>query len=369
MIYFDNASTTKIDKSALDTMNEAYEISWANPSSLHRLGFDSEKRIKSARKTIASKLKVSENSIYFSPNATIANNTVLKKYDIKGKNIIVSVIEHSSISNLVVNLEVEVRFVKVDKWGFVNQKDIVDLIDENTILVSIIHVNNEIGSINDINNLAKIVKEKNPKIKFHSDGVQAFKKIEVSLDNIDYYTISSHKIHGPKGVGALFVRNSNEISPIYIGGGQEKGIFSGTENIPAIIGFEKACELDNNYDKVSEINGYLRSEISKIDGSIILSPVENSSPFILNICIERIGAEILLHYLEMEDIYISTGSACNKKEKSKVLEALNLPSGFTDGCIRISLSKDNTIEEAQIFIEKLHEKIETIRRIIGWDGY
>lgn len=368
MIYFDNASTTKIDPIVKDEIIRGYDEIFANPSSLHRIGLVAEKEVEKARKTISKKLNISPKNLYFVPSGTIANNSVIHSFDISGKNILVSEVEHSSIYQASLNTKAEVRYVKVDKYGFIDTKDLLNKVDENTVLVSIIHVNNELGSINDINALSKMVKEKNPNILFHSDGVQAYNKIDISLNNIDFYTISAHKIHGPKGISALYIKDANRFNKLYFGGGQEKGNFSGTENVQGILGFVKASTLDNNYEKIVEINKYLREEIAKLDGVIINSPIENVSPFILNFCVEKIGAEILLHYLEMDEIYISTGSACNKGEKSRVIEAINVEDRFKEGCIRVSLSKDSTLDEAKEFVEKLEERIETIRRIIKWDG-
>lgn len=365
MIYFDNASTTKIADEVLEQINISYESIWANPSSLHKLGFESEKHIKNNRDILSKNLGVNQKNIFYVPSGTIANNSVLKSLDNKDKNIIVSSIEHASIYYASKKLDSEVRYVKVDDHGFIDEKDLIEKIDENTVLVSIIHVNNELGTINDINRLSGLVKEKNPNCLFHSDGVQAFKKISIDLRNIDFYTISSHKIHGPKGISALYIKDVSRFNSLYQGGGQEKDLFSGTENIQGIIGFSEASKLDNNYDKISEINSYLRKEILEIKDSRINSPNKNFSPYILNVSFKNIGAEILLHYLEMEDIYISTGSACSKNKDSRVIENINVDDEFKEGSIRISLSRYSTLDEAKIFIEKLRDKIETIRGILG----
>lgn len=369
MIYFDNAATTKIAKEVKEKLNNAYDSFWGNPSSLHRLGFSTEKEIKEARNVISKELKINSKNLFFVPSGTIANNSVLHSYDKKGKNIILSEVEHSSSYYAAEKLASEVRFVKVDKYGFVDQDDLVSKIDENTVLVSILHVNNELGTINDINKLSRISKEKNPNIVFHSDGVQAFQKIDIDLSNIDMYTISSHKINGPKGIAALYIKNVNNFNSLYQGGGQESNLFSGTENVPAILGFAEAVKLKKNHEEIKKINRFLRSEISKIKDSIINSPEDNVSPYILNVCFKGIGAEILLHYLEMEEIYISTGSACSKDKESRVIAAIDVDNEYKSGCVRISLSRYSTMDEAKIFVEILKEKVETIRGILGWDGY
>lgn len=365
MIYFDNASTTKMDDKVKEIVIKSYEDNWANPSSLHKLGFQSEKAIDKARGQIASQLKISAKNLFFVPSGTIANNAILNSFNKKGNNIVISEVEHSSSYYASKYLQAEVRYAKVDSKGFIIKEDLLSKIDENTKLVSLIHVNNELGSINDINALASEIKKINPNVKVHSDGVQAFKKIDISLKDIDFYTISSHKIHGPKGIAALYIRDVASFEPLYYGGNQEGKLFSGTENINSIIGFGFAAELEENHEKIKEINKYIREELSLIKDSKIVSPEQSASPYIINVCFKGIGAEILLHYLEMEDIYISTGSACNKGEKSRVIEAIELDEIYKEGCIRISLCKDSTIEEAEKFIEVISDKIELIRSIIG----
>lgn len=364
MIYFDNASTTKTDAEVREIMLEALENSWANPSSLHKLGFELEKKVKKARLTISNKLGVSAENLYFTPSATIANNAVFNSC-LRGKkgNIVISEIEHASIAKQAFDC-IEVRRVRVDGHGFIDFEDFKSKIDSDTILVSIMNVNNELGTVNKISELAKIAKSINNKVLFHSDGVQAFKKVNIDLKDVDFYTIASHKINGPKGIAGLFIRKPENFYPLYFGGGQEKNIFSSTENVPAILGFAKASELDNNFDEIGKINAYLRREIGAIEDSLINSP-EDASPYILNVCFKNIGAEILLHYLEMDDIYISTGSACSKNQKSSVLNAIGLGEDYSGGCIRISMDRNSSFEEGEKFMEKLREKIEIIRGILN----
>ena len=365
MIYFDNASTTKMDPKVIETMNKAFEDSFANPSSLHSLGFKVEKELRKARASIAKKLNIKDSNLFFVPSGTIANNAVINSVKKDAKNIIVSELEHSSIQSLVdASDNIEFRYVKSDQNGFIDEQDLLAKLDDDTVLVSIMHVQNEIGSINDINKLAKLCKDKNPKLQFHSDGVQAFKKVQIDLTNIDYYTISSHKINGPKGIAALYIREPKNFRPLYVGGGQESGLFSSTENTYAIMGFEEAALLETRHEEILKLNQYLRNELEGIDGIKIISPKDNVSPYILNVCIEGIGAEILLHYLEMESIYISTGSACSKGKESKVLKAIGLSSEDIKGCIRISFDRNSNLEEAKEFIKELKVKIDMIRGMI-----
>ncbi len=354
-----------MDPTVVEVMNKAFEEDFANPSSLHSLGFQEEKKLRKHRMTIAKALGVDGQNIYFAPSASIANSTVLMSFYNKKGNILVSKTEHSSIiNNIKNNGQLDVRYLEVDEYGFVDEKDMLAKIDQDTLLISIMHVQNELGSINDINRLAKLAKEKNPKVYFHSDGVQAFKKIGVDLSYIDFYTISAHKINGPKGIACLYVKDKDAIHPMYYGGGQERGIFSGTENTYAIAGFAKAAELDNNFEEIKKVNAFIRKSIKDLDGVRSISHEENTSPYILNICIEGIGAEILLHYLEMDDIYISTGSACSKGAESRTLKAIGLSDEDLKGCIRVSFDRNSSLEEAKIFMKQLKEKIELIRRII-----
>ncbi|NLW53109.1 MAG: cysteine desulfurase [Tissierellia bacterium] len=365
MIYLDSAGTTKMDKRVIDVMNESFENDFANPSSLHSLGFQVEKKMRKSREAIANQLGVLPDNIFFVPSATIANNAVVNSVGVKsGQNVVLSKVEHSSMQRISENFDGEFRYVGVCGKCFVDIEELLELVDDNTVLVSIIHVNNEIGSINDIEEISRRVKEKNPNVLVHSDGVQAFKKIDISLKNIDFYTVAGHKINGPKGIAALYVKNPNKFTSLYFGGGQEKGLFSSTENTYGIFGIGEAAKLDNNYEKIVELNKYLREEIVKIEGVKIISPEENVSPFILSVHVENIGSEVLLHYLEMDGIFLSSGSACSKGKASRVLKAIGLSDEQAKGVIRISFDRNSNKEQVDIFLEKLKEKIEIIRGIL-----
>lgn len=366
MIYFDNASTTKIDKEVREVLIDAYDNFWANPSALHSLGFKAEKKIRESRKIIAKSLSVKDDNILFVPSATAANNAIIRSvtHNKKG-NILISGIEHNSVFKTCYDLEnIEVRIIDVDKYGFVDEQDMLSKIDENTIFITVLHVSNEIGTINDINRLSKLAKEKNSNIIFHSDGVQAFKKIDVNMSYLDFYTIASHKINGPKGIAAFYLKDFEKFQSYFTGGGQEKGKFAGTENVQGIVAFAKASELDNNSNTISDINKYIRTEVSKISDCLINSPNHDCSNYILNVCFKDIGSEILLHALEMDDVYVSSGSACNKNKKSRVLNSIGVCEEFNEGCIRISFDRNSTMQEAQTFVKILKEKVDMIRRVV-----
>lgn len=366
MIYFDNAATTKMAEEVINEMNKAFTEAFANPSSLHRQGFEVEKKIKEARKKLARKLGVSDKDLYFAPSATLANNFVINSFLQEGKNIVISAGEHSSIKNLArEKKDFDIRLAAIDEFGFVDKSHLLSLVDDNTVLVSLIHVQNETGSINDINDLARSVKGKNRQVFFHSDGVQAFNKIEIDLSNIDGYTISGHKINGPKGIAALYMKNARKAKSLYYGGGQEFDVFPGTENTYSILGLAKAVDLDPKYEEIYAINMYMRGELSKVEGVRLVSPPYNFSPYILSVCISNIGAEILLHYLEMEEAYISTGSACSKGAESPVLKGIGVSEEEIKGCIRISFDRNSTMAQAEEFIKLLKEKVTVIRDIIG----
>ncbi len=367
MIYFDNAATTRVDDDIIDLMAESMRENFGNPSSLHSLGFRAEKQIEQARKTIAKKLGVKKEDLYFLPSGTIANNAVIRSV-LEGKkdaNLVTTRLEHSSIASLVESLEgIEIRYVRTDSQGFVDKKDLEEKVDEKTVLVSLIHVNNELATINDPAELAGLVKKKNPACLFHSDGVQAFCKVDTDLSQVDFYTISSHKINGPEAIAGLYIKNSSTFKPLYRGGRQEEGLFPGTEHVAGIEGFAKAVEKNQNYDKIEKLNEFMRGELLKIEDTRINSPRKNSSPYIINVCFKDIKSEVLLHYLEMDKVYVSTGSACNKGAKSRVIEALDLEPSYSDGCIRISFDKNSNEKEALEFMEILRDKLETIRSIM-----
>ncbi len=382
MIYLDNCSTTLPREEVIDLMTKSLKEDFANPSSLHSLGLKSEKKIRSSRETIAEFLNVHRDEIYFTSGGTESNNiavqSMVKKMENRGKHIISTRIEHPSVLNTIKHYEeegFEVSYLDVDSKGQISLEDFAKHLREDTILVSIMHVNNEIGSIEPIEKIRDILKEKNSQALFHVDGVQGFGKVDISLKDygIDAYSFSGHKIYGPKGVGGLYIDRNAKLSPIIYGGNQEMGLRSGTENLNAIIGLGEATRLiRENFKEEREYAQILKEYmVEKINENIDdirvnTSLDETSSPYILNISIKNIRAEVLLHYLEMEEIYISTSSACSSRgtDKSHVLKAIGLDDNYIEGTIRICFSHDIKKKDIDYTIEKMKKSVEEIRRIM-----
>lgn len=374
MIYLDNAATTKVDDGAIEKMIQCMKMDYGNPSSLYDFGLRAEKLIDIARIQIAKALNVDREEIYFTSCGTESNNIAIHG-SVTGNSkeeFITTVIEHPAVFNPFKKISEnrKVHFIPVDKNGFIEVDELIDKVNENTRLVSVMHVNNELGSIQPLSEIGRRIKEKNPNTIFHVDGIQGFGKIyiEPKKANIDIYTISGHKIHAPKGIGSIYINKDIKISPIIQGGGQEFNISPGTENVPGIVAIGYMAEkmlksIDENYEKIFELKKYTLERLSEIEDSHINSTLENSSPYIVNICFEDIKSEILLHYLEGDEIYISTGSACSKNKLSRIIDEIGLSNKYSDGCIRISFSDESNKEEIDIFIDRLKYYIEEIRSI------
>lgn len=380
MIYLDNCATTKPDKEVVEVMMKALTDDFANPSSLHSFGLKVEKEIDIARKSAADLIGANADEIYFTSGGTESNNIAVHGAILKnkrmGKKIITSKIEHASIYDQFKHyrdLGYDVCYLDVDEFGRVDIDKFKRELNDDTILVSLIYVHNELGTINNVKEIFEIVKSKNKNILCHVDGVQAVGKIPVNVKDLgcDTLSFSSHKIYGPKGMGALYKKRDLNIESLVIGGGQEKGLRSGTENVPGILGFGKACELTNrDLEKrlvhVKEIKKYLLERLDKNLDDYKINTPENSTNFIISLSILDIRAEVLLHYLEGDDIYISTASACtsNGTHKSNTLEKIGLSDKYSEGTIRICTSKDTTREDIDIFVEKLVKYVNEIRKIM-----
>lgn len=364
--YLDNSATTRVYPAVAEKIVEMMTVNYGNPSSLHTMGMKAEEELNNSRHIIAKSLGAEDEEIYFTSGGTEANNLALlgavKAMSHRGNKIITTAVEHSSVfetSKELASQGFSVEYVYPDKEGNFKAEQFYELIDKDTVLVSVMAVNNEIGNILPIGELKKIIKEKQSLALLHCDCVQAFCKIPLKLSKlgVDLASISAHKIHGPKGVGALFVSKNARIMPIYFGGEQEEKLRPGTEAVPLIAGFGKAVEI-SNIDKdlkaVTQLNEYARNKLAGIEGITINSP-QNALPYILSICVEGIRSETMLHYLEMQEVYVSSGSACAKGKPSHVLKALKMDKNRADSTLRISFSADNTFED----IDALCETIET----------
>ncbi len=375
-IYLDNSATTKPYKEVVEKMIFALENDYANPSSLHKKGLEVEKNIKKIREDIARTLGVKEKEIYFTSGGTESNNSIIRGVLDKRKNhIITTKIEHPSVLDTIKTLEkegIEVTYLDVDSEGKIDINSLKSSIKENTILVSVMHVNNEVGSIQPISEVGKYLKTLKEKVYFHVDAVQSFGKINFkpSKYNIDFMSVSGHKIHGPKGIGFMYIKESSKVKPLFTGGGQEFGFRSGTENIPGIYGLGEAIRitnenLDKNIQKIDSLKNLLKSEILNNIENVKINSPEDGVCHILNVSFLGVKGEVLLHYLEQKDIYVSTGSACSSKKKgSHVLNAMNLSKDEIEGTIRFSLSCFNTEEEILETIKVLKSSVEDLRFII-----
>ena len=373
IVYLDNSSTTKPCGRAVKYMNEALEKYWGNPSSLHTLGMEAEIAVSSARKAAAKSIGARADEIIFTGSGTEANNTALLtalRGKARGGRIITASIEHPSVLETVKRLEnegFEVIRLKPRPDGKIELKALEECLTADTVMASIMLVNNEIGAIQPIAEAVRIVKAAAPRALFHCDAVQGYGKLpmDVKKSGVDLMTASAHKIHGPKGIGFLFVKKGTALSPLITGGGQENGLRSGTEPVPLICGFKGAIEelpvLSEQYDRQSELNAYARTLLSKCGGLVFNSP-DDALPYILNISLPGYRSETLLHFLERKGIFVSSGSACAKGAGSYVLKEIGLDRRRTDGALRISFSRDNTKEDVERLYSALCEAVKQLRK-------
>ncbi len=382
MIYLDNCATTKVRQEVLEKMYDSFNSDFGNPSSLHRLGLKSEKRVEETRNILGRFLGVSSKEIYFTSGGTESNNiaiqSIVNNMRRRGNHIITTKIEHSSVLNTMKFLEkngFNVTYLSTDEFGYIDIEEFKEKLTEDTILVSIIHVNNEIGSIQNIKKIKEIMKENNSQALLHLDGVQSFGKIEFSLRDlgVDTYSFSGHKVYGPKGIGGLYVNSTLHLNPIIFGGNQEKGLRSGTENVQGIVGLGEAVRilLDKHVLEAKYVEGlreYMVGKIQREIADIKLNTLidKNTSPYILNISFRNTRGEVLLHYLEDKGIYVSTASACSSRgtEKSHVLKSIGLNDKEIEGAIRICFSYENTKEDIDYTVEVLKTSVEEIRKIM-----
>lgn len=371
-IYLDNSATTKPCEKSIEYMNRALKSAWGNPSSLHALGMEAEIVVNNARTTIAKYIKASPDEIIFTGSGTEANNTAVmsainKKW---GNRIITTEIEHPSVLETVKRLEekgFEVIRLKAQENGTVCLTDLQNTLTDKTVFVSIMLVNNEVGSIQPIAEVSKLIRKLSPKAIFHCDAVQGFGKLPINVKElgIDLLTASGHKVFAPKGIGFLYCRKGVAIPPFITGGGQERGMRSGTEAVPLISAFEGAIlslpEINGTMKKQTELNNYARNLFEKSGFIKVNSPID-ALPYILNISVVGYRSETLLHFLESKNIFVSSGSACAKGELSYVLKAMGLQKAEIDSALRISFSHHNTKEDIDILLSAISEATQKLRR-------
>lgn len=371
-IYFDNSSTTKVCKKATDKVIKLMSESYYNPDSLYYNGFKVKNEIEKVREKIAHEINCRKDEIYFTSGGTEGNNLAVLGAAIamkkQGNKIITSSIEHPSVSACMQELEslgFDVIYLPVDKSGKIDKNDLYKVIDDDVILISIMTVNNEVGSVQDIKKIRKILKAKNSRAQVHSDAVQAFGKIKIDVSSlgVDILTMSAHKVHAPKGIGAIYIKKGTKIKPRSFGGGQENNIRCGTLPAPLIAGFGAAvddfADIDKKLKTVDALNKYTRSKLSQL-ATVSINSSDDALPYILNFSIGKVKSETMLHFLEDKGIMVSSGSTCSKGKKSKVLKAMSLSDEKIDSAIRLSFCSENTFEEIDIFIQALQEGLDKI---------
>jgi cysteine desulfurase len=375
-VYFDNAATTMPSEEVIEAVAAGMRNYYGNPSSAHKLGMMAEQQLNQCRDEFAKTINAVRDEIIFTSGGSESNNFLIKGFVKPGAHIVTTTIEHPSVLNTFKELEAmgcRVSYISVGEDGRIDLKQLEECITSETHLVSVMYVNNEIGILQDIVSIGKIVKEKSSRAKFHVDAVQAYGKykIDVKKANIDLLSTSSHKIHGPRGVGFAYIRKGLVPKALISGGGQEKNFRSGTENVAGVLGFVKAAQLvhsklEHNFSKVSEIKAYFVEKLKDIKGIKINSEVSDLfSPYILNVSFVGVRGEVLLHALEEKEIYVSTGSACSSKDTkdSHILKAIGLKPEEITGAIRFSFSGDNTKEEVDYVIEQLEKSLKFLRRM------
>ena len=371
--YLDNAATTMVNPDVIETITKAMAEHWANPSSLYTPGAHSELALNKARADVARTLGATAGEVYFTGCGSEGNNLAIlgaartRKW---GKRIVCTGFEHPSVALPMQRLAQEgydVQFVAPEADGHLSVDRMLELVDKNTILVAAMQVNNETGTAVDVARLAAGVKARNDRTAVHVDGVQAWMRVPVRLANIDSYSVSGHKIHAPKGIGALYLRKGYHIEPPYLGGGQEKGMRPGTENLPYAIGMAKAATLlsrtlPQRHKTLVELNTRLREGLKQFPEVTLNSP-EDAVPEVLNFSLNVIRSETMLHHLETMGVYVSSGSACSKGAASHTLTAMGLEPRRIDTAIRASFCADNTPEDVDALLEGLKTGLATLSRI------
>ncbi len=378
-VYLDNSATTKCYDEVAELVCRVMCEDYGNPSSMHHKGVEAEQYVRYAKETLARLMKVNEKEILFTSGGTEADNIALigtaMAHHRRGRHLITTRMEHPAVLQTMAYLErqgFDVTYLSVDRAGRIRLQELERAIRKDTILVSIMHVNNEIGSVQPIAEAGELIKRSNPQTLFHVDAVQGFGKFRIypSRMNVDLLSVSAHKIHGPKGVGFLYIRDGARVNPIIYGGGQQKGMRSGTENVPGIAGLAKAADLvyanlDQDVDRMYELRQMLIDGVSRIeDVRVNGCPGRDGAPHIVSLSVRGVRSEVLLHALEEKEIYVSAGSACssNKPQISDTLKAIGVERDLLGSTIRFSLSVFTTAAEIEYTIQALEEMVPMLRK-------
>lgn len=378
-VYFDNSATTRCYDSVKDIVIKTMTEDYGNPSAMHRKGVEAEKYMKDSARIIAGILKVQEKEILFTSGGTEANNLALiggaMANKRSGKHIVTTVVEHAAVSQPATFLQeqgFEVTYLPVDSEGRVKAETLESVLRPDTILVSVMYVNNEVGAVMPVEEIGKLVHEKSPKALFHVDAIQAFGKYRIypKKAGIDLLSVSGHKIHGPKGVGFLYINEKAKLQPQILGGGQQNGMRSGTDNVPGAAGLGAAAKesyqnLEEKNERLYSLKEHIAAGLSEIENIRINGmPLREGAPHILSVSVMGVRSEVLLHALEDRDIYISAGSACSshKRKPSAVLTAMGMSKEQIESTVRLSFSEENTEEEADYFLGVMKELVPMLRR-------
>jgi len=375
-IYLDNSATTMPYEEVIEDVCSTMRDYYGNPSSAHSLGFKAEQKLRETRVNIAKSINASSEEIIFTSGGSESNNFLIKGFAKISSNIITTKIEHPSVLNTFKSLEdsgIKVTYIDVDESGRIDIKGLIESITKDTQVVSVMHVNNEIGVVQDIELIGKLIKEKSSRAKFHVDAVQSYGKISIDVQKskIDLLSTSAHKIHGPRGVGFAYIRKGLIPRSLISGGGQERNLRSGTENLAGIVGFGTASAIicknqSENFNKVLDVKKYFIKELSKVNDVIINSQLEaHFTPYILSVSFIGVKGEVLLHSLEQKGIYVSTGSACSSKshKSSEILKSLGRTLEQQGGTIRFSFSEYNNKDEVDYVIIELIKSLKFLRKL------
>ena len=373
IIYLDNSATTKPCDKAIEYMTTCLKENWGNPSSLHLLGMNAENTVTSARECVAKSISANPNEIIFTSGGTEANNTAVMSALFRknrGNRVITTAIEHHSVLECFKRLEnsgFEVIYLKPNREGVIPLEELENSLNSNTVLVSMMMVNNEVGSIEPIEQAVKLTKAKAPNAFFHCDAVQGYGKLPINVKKlgVDMLTASGHKVHAPKGIGFLYLNSKTHIPPFIVGGGQEKGMRSGTESVPLIASLQGAVEdfpnLETALKTTRSLFLYAKKRLGELP-QVTFNSGDNGLPYVLNISVNGYRSETLLHFLEMKEIYVSSGSACSKGNTSYVLKEMGINPKSIDSALRLSFSKHTTEKEIDVLYHALKEATEKLRK-------